>query len=85
MYFDKEEFSREMYLQFPDNEDRIITAGLKFVAMGITAFVMLFICWRIGKKQSDKCISFQEAQEKLKDLYHENIDLTPIATIEIEN
>jgi len=26
-----------------------------------------------------------DAQEKLKDMYHENIDLTPIACIEIQD
>ena len=27
----------------------------------------------------------EEAKERLKDLYHENIDLTPLCIIELEN
>lgn len=67
MYFDKEEFKDEMYLCGPNNGDNIIIVGLKIIEMVITAFVMVFVCLRIGKKVSNKCMPFEEAQRLYKE------------------
>ncbi len=67
MYFDIEEFKDEMGLVGPDEGDNIVVAGLKIIEIIITAIVMTFVCLRIGRKVSNKCMSFEEAQRIRKE------------------
>lgn len=66
MYFDKEKFKDDIFVELPDEGDNILEALFELLFTGLIMIFGLFLCWKLGKKGSEKIIPFEETEKFYK-------------------